>query len=180
MGKIKIGLVALYAVFCSNSVTGQGYITDARHCVEKSYISQIGIRERTGHNDGTDVEKYLHSVNLGRGAAWCAAFVNWNLQHCGIKTPKSAWSPTWFPDNKIIYKPSLRIANTPKTGDVFGIYFRTLKRIAHVGFIYRWSDESFVTTVEGNTSDAGSREGDGVYMKKRLKRQIYAVSRWID
>jgi hypothetical protein len=140
-------------------------------CVCKTYNSQIGVREATGHNDGTDVEKYLASVKLGPGYAWCAAFVNWTLKECGYKTPNSGWSPHWFP--------TARLVTEPKPGDVFGIYFPDKKRIAHVGFIDDWSSRS-VKTVEGNTNGAGSREGNGVYRKVRLKSQIYKVSRWIN
>ena len=68
---------------------------------------------------------------------------------------------------------------TPLPGDVMGLYFAHLGRIAHVGIIYRWGEKK-VVTIEGNTNDAGSREGDGVYKKIRLTRQIYAVSNWID
>lgn len=62
---------------------------------------------------------------------------------------------------------------------MFGIWFQKLGRIAHVGFIHEWGCE-WVVTVEGNTNDAGSREGDGVYMKRRINRQIYKVARWRD
>lgn len=44
---------------------------------------------------------------------------------------------------------------------------------------YLWSEGNFTITVEGNTNEAGSREGDGVYRKRRLKNQIYKISRWI-
>jgi len=132
------------------------------------------VREATGKNDGEQVEKYLSSTGLGKGNAWCAAFVNWTLKKCGIKTINSAWSPSWFPASKVVYENG---KGSPQTGDVFGIYFSSKKRIAHVGFIDKWGDD-YVITVEGNTNNAGSREGDGVYKKRRLKRQIYKVSRW--
>lgn len=64
------------------------------------------------------------------------------------------------------------------TGDVFGLYFPEKARIAHVGFIDQW-DGTWLTTVEGNTNDSGSREGDGVYRKKRLVRTVYKVARYI-
>lgn len=60
----------------------------------------------------------------------------------------------------------------------FGLYFSEKRRIAHVGFIEKWTKQT-ITTVEGNTNQAGSREGDGVYRKIRLTRQIYAVTRFI-
>ena len=150
-----------------------------RDCVQKTYQNEIGVRELTGNNDGSAVEKYLRSTGLGKGYAWCAAFVNWTLKQCGTKTCRSAaWSPSWFPKEKVIYtRGSIEIR--PEKGDVFGLYFASKRRIAHVGFIDSWTDGSSFVTVEGNTNQAGSREGDGVYRKFRLKSQVYQVSDWI-
>ena len=67
----------------------------------------------------------------------------------------------------------------PTTGDVFGLYFPEKKRIAHVGFIDQW-DGTWMISVEGNTNVSGSREGDGVYRKRRLVRTIYKVARYIN
>jgi hypothetical protein len=33
--------------------------------------------------------------------------------------------------------------------------------------------------VEGNTNEAGSNEGDGVYKKRRLINSIYQVANWV-
>lgn len=74
----------------------------------------------------------------------------------------------------------LRIPDsTPKTGDVFGLYFPEKRRIAHVGFIDEWNDPG-VVTVEGNTNVLGSREGDGVYRKRRLVKSVYKVARYVN
>lgn len=67
---------------------------------------------------------------------------------------------------------------TPATADIFGIYFHEKKRIAHVGFIDQW-DGKWIITVEGNTNYSGSREGDGVYRKRRLLSSINKVARYI-
>lgn len=68
---------------------------------------------------------------------------------------------------------------TPTTGDIFGLYFPEKKRIAHVGFIDFW-DGNWLITVEGNTNDSGSREGHGVYKKRRMVKSIYKVARYIN
>ncbi len=65
----------------------------------------------------------------------------------------------------------------PSRGDVFGIYFPEKGRIAHVGFVDDWGDK-YVVTVEGNTNEAGSREGDGVYRKRRLISSLCKVARY--
>lgn len=148
--------------------------------VKKVYDSQLHVRELTGKNDGVDVEKYLRYTGLGKGYAWCAAFVCWTLGEANVSNPKNAWSPSLVPISKLVYENKSKVYNgTPQRGDVFGIYYANLKRVGHVGFIDSWSDGDYAITVEGNTNGAGSREGDGVYKKRRLKTQIYRVANWI-
>ena len=67
----------------------------------------------------------------------------------------------------------------PSIGDIFGLYFPEKGRIAHVGFIDEWKDP-WLITVEGNTNVLGSREGDGVYRKRRLVRSVYKVARYVN
>lgn len=136
------------------------------------------MRELTGNNDGKAVEMYLHYVGLPKGNPWCAAFVCWNLGQNAVKNPRSGYCPDLFNPKQLVWQRNRKNNGTPRQADVFGIYFPEKKRIAHVGYIDHWSDKT-VTTVEGNTNQAGSREGDGVYRKIRLTRQIYAVSRYI-
>ncbi len=71
-----------------------------------------------------------------------------------------------------------RQQTTPGTGDIFAIFFPDKNRIAHVGFIDQWQTD-WVITVEGNTNTEGSREGDGVYRKRRPVKSIYQVARYI-
>ena len=49
--------------------------------------------------------------------------------------------------------------------------------IGHTGLVYD-EDEAFIYTIEGNTGSGGSRDGDGVYRRKRLKKSVHCVSRW--
>lgn len=161
-------------------VTSTLSIAGEREKVVQNYTNFIGIREATGNNDGKEVAMFLMSTGLDEGYAWCAAFVNYCLEQAGVKTVKSAWSPSWFPTQYVIYQRGKHMTMQPQPGDVFGIYFEKKKRIAHVGFIHQWSNGAGMVTVEGNTNEAGSREGDGVYRKFRLKSQIYSISNWID
>jgi len=152
------------------------------------YTAEVGVREQSGKNDGERVETYLAYVGLKKGNPWCAAFVCWSLGQARIRNPRSGWSPDLFPEKKVCWQRSMSLqvkpvvggeARRPRKGDVFGIYFPDKKRIAHVGFVDSW-DDKYVITVEGNTNEAGSREGDGVYRKRRLISSIYQVARWED
>lgn len=174
MHRIIYILLFILGIHCG---FGQSVLRDKVH---QTYTNELGVREATGKNDGARVECYLKYVNLGKGNPWCAAFVCWTLNQNKIVNPISGWSPALFPTGNVIY---LRTRNNnllPTTGDVFGIYFPEKKRIAHVGFVDGWPiNNKWVITVEGNTNEAGSREGDGVYRKRRLKSAIYAVSTFI-
>lgn len=132
----------------------------------------MGVREATGKNDGAAVEKYLKACGLGKGYAWCAAFIAWDYKVNGVKALNTAWGPSWFPTNK-----TLKAGELPQPGDVFGLWINN--RIGHVGFVYRYGIQ-ITKTIEGNTNEAGSREGDGVYIKRRLSKQLYKTSRWVN
>lgn len=161
-------------VGCATAQPTTGQST--RQKIEATYMSQVGVREHGTANHGSDVAKYLQSTGLNEGYAWCAAFVNWTYRQHGVDCPQNAaWSPNWFPQKRLLDVTRY----DPQPGDVFGLYFSNKKRIAHVGLIHRYNTH-YCMTVEGNTNDAGSREGDGVYMKRRLTRQIYRYANWID
>lgn len=143
------------------------------------YLAQVGIKEQGGANRGAKVEQYLASVGFGPGYAWCAAFVSWCYQQVDVQHHKSAWVPSYAKKQNLVYKRGEFIKRLPQSGDVFLIWFDRLKRPAHIGFVDEWKS-TWVITVEGNTNDDGSREGDGVYKKRRLQRQVWAVANFID
>ncbi|WP_262249695.1 CHAP domain-containing protein [Parapedobacter soli] len=152
--------------------------------LKEIYRAEIGVKEATGNNDGSRVGEYLRYCGLGEGYAWCAAFVSWCHWQAGYPEPRNAWAATLLP--------TARRVNDPRPGDVFGIYYTNLKRIAHVGFVDEWDDQ-YCITVEGNTGPPTDhaitddyaanpiRAGparDGVYRKRRPIRTIHAVARW--
>lgn len=150
-----------------------------RDSVLATFVGEIGVQEIGGENRGERIGEYLAVTGLGEGYAWCASFLAWGFTKHGVPNPQSAWTPDWFPEEHTVY---VRGAGSMEHGvmpvDVIGIYFRSKGRIAHVGVIERVTDHS-VITIEGNTNDGGDREGDRVMRKRRLKRQVYKVSRWI-
>lgn len=154
---------------------------EKRMMLKNSYTTELGVRERSGKNDGAEVEKYLQYVGLKKGNPWCAAFVCWALGKVGISNPRSGWSPDLFPASKVIWQRSrglVAASERPRAGDVFGIWFSDKGRIAHVGFVDSWEGK-WMISVEGNTNEAGSAEGDGVYRKRRLCSSLYKVVDYI-
>jgi len=174
MAKNKVILLCFFLTVSFPCSFGQN-----AQSVAAIYIAEIGVRELTGKNDGIRVEEYLAAAGRKKGDAWCAAFVTWVFKKAEVKAVVSGWSPDWFPAKSAIYTRGEKSNRMPYMADVFGIYFQELGRIAHCGFVDVWEEGNFCITVEGNTNDTGSSEGDGVYRKRRLKSQIYKVSRWL-
>jgi len=121
-------------------------------------------------------------VGLGKGNPYCAAFIAWVNKSCGVFRG-TAWSPSWFPTDKIVVNKQIGW-DKAEPGDVFGLYFASKKRIAHVGLI-KEIGIGHIITIEANTSPSATsgtssdREGDGVWSKRRMKAGIYQVSNWI-
>lgn len=140
-------------------------------------FSFVGVRE-VEKDRGPIVDLFFKDCGVQPGLPWCACFVNHNLLLAGGRGPGGpAWSPSWFPERRIIWKRGERDITFPK-GTVIGIWFQSLGRIGHVGIVYEDLGNGRVRTVEGNTNNNGSRVGDGVYFRERDKAQIYAVSDW--
>ncbi len=62
-------------------------------------------------------------------------------------------------------------------GMTFCLWYSNLNRIGHVGLIVG-EDDDYLLTCEGNTSEAGSREGTTVKKRKRLKSTIHRINDW--
>lgn len=147
--------------------------------LQEIYTSFIGVREKTGKNDGKEVEKFLRSVGLGPGYAWCAAFVKYCMLEAGIKAAEKINGMALSCENKknMVFQKGKHLKDA-KAGDVFTLYYAKLGRIGHTGFYNKPVNSSIFETVEGNTNMAGSREGDGVYRKKRSYNATWSISRW--
>ena len=154
-------------------------LVDTRAEVAAIYKSQVGVRERTGNNDGKDVEKYLKSVGLGKGFAWCAAFVHWCLNQAGVKNSINAWAPTAHNKKNIVYFNN-KFKKEPQQADVITLYYSNKGRIGHTGFFDHMQSENMTANYEGNTNRGKSNEGDGVYLTFRPVKTLYSITSWID
>lgn len=131
---------------------------------------ELGVREVTGNNDGERVEEYLAITGLKKGQPWCSAFLSWVFNKAGYQEPRTAWSPALFV-NKVITR-------AIKPGNVLGIWFPDKGRIAHAGLVEQRQGD-WIISIEGNTNVLGSREGDGVYRKRRHIKTIYRYADWL-
>jgi hypothetical protein len=121
----------------------------------------------------------LRLCGVGLGNPWCAAVgAMWHYM-AGIDNPMSAYSPSWFPESKCIYIRGRKDEDKIRPGDCGGIYIASKKRIGHWALVES-SDQKWVDTIEGNTNEGGSDEGDRVMRRKRLKKNIERISRYWD
>ena len=130
--------------------------------------SQNGVQEQPKNsNAGEAVEKYLKSVGLGKGFAWCMAFVYWSVKSAStqlnVENPliKTGGVLKMWNDKK-----ELRVT-TPQPGDIFIMDFG--KGVGHAGFVIALLPNGKLHTIEGNTNDEGSREGYEVAERKDRK-----------
>lgn len=146
------------------------YLTDAEYTALKPREralhfahAAVGKRE-VGINAGPFVTQVLAAVGLGPGFPWCAAFVSWCLKSAGAsggpmfgRAAVRNWAK-WAKDNS-------RIVREPERGDLF--YWLNQNLTGHIGFVTEVLPTGEFRTIEGNTNDDGSREGDGVYRRVR-------------
>jgi hypothetical protein len=150
--------------------------------------ASAGVKE-TGDNRGVRVEEYQRAVGLPAGAPWCSAFVAW----CCMKGMNLPRAPRWcagsttamfgnaflnltaknglsdyiaMPGQESKIKPGWIWVRADKAENV-PLFFRGKGTKGHTGIVMTpfAPDRNHFTTTEGNTNEAGSREGDGVYNK---------------
>lgn len=127
---------------------------------------ELGVREATGNNDGPRVEEYLAYTGLGKGYAWCAAFVSWSYAAAGSDVPRNPWSPALFPKARLLDKAKAQSA------DVFGIYGTSAKRIDHVGLVSKMAG-AYLVSIEGNSNNR-------VESRRRHLRTVHAIAKWVN
>jgi hypothetical protein len=137
----------------------------------------VGERETHGSNRSPNIDRWNRFTGAPLGSPYCASYVSWVLHQAGIKNaPKSAWSPSVVNRNHVPF-------SEVEPADVFGLYFSSKGRIAHVGFV-RNPDYSrtMLQTTEANTSPtaghggASDRDGDGCWNKLRSKKLMGSSS----
>ncbi len=127
------------------------------------------------------IELFLREVAQPSGQPWCAAFVHhvgyWShYDHDGMTSswPLPPTASCWVLGD--FARKHDALVDVPAPGDVFLKYDATLKRFAHTGIVVqvpraRTTGQGqlcyLCVSIEGNTTDGGSREGDAVVRRVR-------------
>lgn len=143
---------------------------------------EIGVSEVNGTNCGPRVDQYKAATWLDpkKGWPWCAAFVCWLIQESmkelGLKETTTFKRPrtagAWDFENWSLAQGNETSTKKPHKSDIQPGDIVIFK-FSHIGIAESAPDKSgIVTTIEGNTDGAGSREGGAVLRKKRRVEQI--------
>jgi len=167
----------------ANTVSSpQGFLAD----IAAKYI---GVKE-TGNNKAGDSKELLAifksdslTVNgVTDGYPWCAAFVSFCVQKLLNNSPSfsmttppkeasvSRFLNVWAKNNNCLVFPRNSEFFTPQKGDIVVFTF------SHIGIVESVNGR-MITTIEGNTNDAGSREGSVVARKVRINSIIKSYIR---
>jgi hypothetical protein len=140
---------------------------------------EIGNHEEPpGSNWGPHVKAYLASAGVDFPAPWCAGFVYWCFEQAakaaGKKNPvyrtggvMMHWNKTTA--KKILAKDATANPGLIKPGHIFIMSFGG--GLGHTGLVESVNG-GFITVIEGNTNDNGSREGIGVFRRTRKINSI--------
>ena len=158
-------------------VTSSGPDTIAQKLVALAR-KEVGVEEVNGTNCGPRVNEYKAATWLDpkKPWPWCAAFICWLMREAmkggkySFERPRTAGA--WDFENWALKEKSGVYLKKPhssdiKPGDIVVFTF------SHIGLAISSPDKSGnIQTIEGNTDEAGSREGGGVYEKKRKLSSI--------
>lgn len=135
--------------------------------------------EPKGSNAGQAVEHFQRHTGNRAGDPWCCSFVCTILDGMLGATNQL---PTTASCQALAdaARQQKRLKTTPEPGALFLLWFPTHTRFAHVGFLVSKNADGSWETVEGNTGDAGEREGYGVFTKRRTFAPADRFIRWWD
>lgn len=133
-------------------------------------IEEIGVHEQGGNNRGARVEEYQAAAGAKPGDPWCASFVYW----CFERAARAPGVPNPLPRTPGVLSmwhrsPAPAQRKSPTAGALF--VQDKGHGLGHIGFVEGVGPD-LIYTVEGNTNDGGSREGDAVMRRSRPRGTV--------
>lgn len=145
---------------------------------------EIGTREVATSNWGARVSEYLREAGITVPAPWCAAFVYWCARRAaalkGVPLPLEGVALQGYVQSYYLHALKsgwILERSEVGPGDLFLIWFPSLGRYAHIGFVYEMHADHYLT-IEGNTDAAGGRDGIEVASRRRQIAASTIFLRW--
>lgn len=132
------------------------------------------LKAQNGYHEGQDPDGTWNNIQKfseqtpgfawSDGQPWCATFESWGAFQQGMT---DIWPMTASCSTAVDYWQSRsRWSEYPVLG---GPFYLGPGGSEHTGVVYAYDGDT-IYTVEGNTNDNGSANGDGVYLKQRPRR----------
>lgn len=133
-------------------------------------VGEKGYHEGRSNGHWNNDQKYSDetpTLEWSDWMAWCCTFVVWGFHKAGdrLRVPVTASCLTAVNT----YRQWKRFSWYPATG---AQVFFGKNGGSHTGLVTRWNS-THIWTIEGNTNDSGSPEGDGVYEKSYRRDNPY-------
>ncbi|WP_405994952.1 CHAP domain-containing protein [Streptomyces sp. NBC_00986] len=128
--------------------------------------SQVGYREGYAEGGWNNIVRFALEVpglSGYQGQSWCMTYTSWVAMRAGVPSlfPRGvdcSAGVAWFTAaSRWSYYPALGAQVFYGSGGS-----------EHTGIVYAY-DATYIWTIEANTNDNGSLEGDGVYLRKRKR-----------
>lgn len=160
----------------NNGIAQHAFETkDARLLYQQANSAFVGIREKTGNNDGPLVELLQETIGSASQEAWCMSAQQSALAYAELKT--GIKSPIFASEHCLTVWTNTpkeqRVKFTPLAGAMV-IWRHGNTQNGHTGCV--WSaDEAIFTATEGNTTGGVDpngkvvRDGSGFYFTKRSR-----------
>ena len=130
-------------------------------------LEQVGVHEKTGHNDGKEVESYLKSIGLGKGYAWCMALQYWCFQQASaILNKLNPLLKTGLANSEYNYA----LANgtvsdyIPEENDLI-VWKETNSSSGHIERVEEVNGINTVITIGGNSSGYSNYDGVALHVR---------------
>jgi len=141
--------------------------------IKKTAQDEVGYREkqvRGSFNNDTKFADEVPGLEWADFQPWCATFVSWVALKAGVpdlypRTASCDQAGLWWKARK-------RWSEYPARGAQ--VFYGSPRDLNHTGIVIDFTATT-ITTVEGNTNNTGAREGNGVYLKKRQRRDDNVV-----
>lgn len=148
-------------------------MTTVQQKIIATATAEVGYREGKTNGRWDNDQKYSRQVpglEWSNHQPWCATGISWVALMAGAgafypRTASCDAGGAWF-------KKRGRWSEYPAI--CAQVFFGTPRDLNHTGLVVSFNQDT-ITTVEFNTNDSGSREGNGVYLKTRRRRDAHVV-----
>ena len=141
---------------------------------------EVGVREIGSSNRGREVDEYQRADLLpGLGYAWCSSFQAWDmLTTLGRDLCDIVWLRSASCDQVLSWGRRLNIVSSVPVVGAKGLVMASKNDATHIFKVEKLL-QGAVQSIEGNTNDGGSSEGNGVYRRRRVLSGRYLYLHWM-